>query len=99
MNVSSASLCDKFLNIISDEAGNSKGVRMIGYIGERLWQRKLPVLYEDIDQQQAEMTPSVPQVNKADVAAPDAVGAVGLNCRFSKFGNGGLLSCLPGSDV
>jgi len=23
-----------FLSIISDEAGNSKGVRMIGYIGE-----------------------------------------------------------------
>ncbi|QEM48948.1 hypothetical protein FZ043_01840 [Escherichia coli] len=27
-----------FLSIISDEAGNSKGVRMIGYIGEEtLW--------------------------------------------------------------
>ncbi len=26
---------------------------MIGYIGEETWQRKLPVLYEDIDQHQA----------------------------------------------
>ncbi len=25
-----------FLSIISDEAGNSKGVRMIGYIGEEI---------------------------------------------------------------
>ncbi len=47
MNVSSASLCDKFLKHYLDEAGNSKGVRMIGYIGEETLQRKLPVLYED----------------------------------------------------